>query len=152
MHIITVTHTHLYKYKKNIYIYIYIKHIPNIYQKYTKNIPKRYPRYTKIFKIKTKYQAGLRGPGLGPGRAGLGRRPLGILYLSYILDIFGYIFGIFLVYFWYIFRYIFGVHVWLSTFTWLRISWPPNPSKEAVYVILPSETVIFWRPIYLFLL
>ena len=85
------------------------------FQKMIQIYPKIYKIY-KTYKVNTKGRAragpGPRGPWLGPGRL-----PLGILYLlciswiylGYILDIFGYVFGIFLVYFWYIFGIFFGI-------------------------------------------
>ena len=99
----------------------YTKNIPKTYRTHTKNISKyiqMYPRYTKIYKIPSGGGAAPPGPaptrpgpdrglrlGAGPGRAA--PPPLGILYIlvylgiSWIyLNIFGYMFGIFLVYFW----------------------------------------------------
>ena len=82
------------KYTNNIYQQYIEKNIPNIYQTYTN-------KYTKQVPVRP-----VRGPGLGPGRAGPAAAwyfvYLGIsLYIFVYLDIFGYIFGIFL--------YMFGV-------------------------------------------
>ena len=111
------------KYTK-IYIWIYLAIFWYFFgmvmspKKNTKNISKYIQDISKISKINTKYQAAAgparpkpgtahgpawdprpRGPGLGPGLGRAGGRLVFCIYLGYlgyILDIFGYMFGIFL--------------------------------------------------------
>ena len=124
----------------------YIQIYPNI-SKYIQDIS----RISKIYKILSGRRPGdrgpgpVRGPGLGPGRAGPGWRPLRIFvylgYPGYILVIFGFIFryivGICLVYFVVCFIYVpFGVSTTLCVST--IISQPRDPRHGKCAKIYPA--------------